>query len=327
MNQPLSSRPNGDRRNNEPVAFYEGPRLQAFQGWRLVALIAASVAIGVGLHAAARALWAQQAGAVGVTVVYRAPPPSSSSSVTPTAHIPWPLTLPGPDGTSVTLWGTAIVNVWLQGCADCMPAFEAMKVLQAGGGFNGARVYNVAYGSADPGWAAKYGVDGNLAFDEGKNIVQPLGIGTFTTLVVDEQGGVRSQGSPVAADFQGRVLSVWREMQPRPVAASIDEQLRVRETLGFLRGRADELRACGALQPGVLSVVPLSITALPRGTLRAEPTASAPAPVSAAVGRCAGLVITGWQLESVAPTAIEMNVDLVYGTSSAAVVGSGGAGD
>jgi|GEM_PF-1641265 len=331
MNQPMSPRPGLDRRN-EPVALYEGPRLQSFQGWRLLALIAASVAIGVGLHAAARALWVRQTSAVGVTVVHRAPPSTSASSsssttVTPNARIGWPLVLPGPDGSSVSLSGTAIVNVWLQGCADCMPAFEAMKVLQAKGGFDGARVYNVAYGSADPSWAARYGVDGNLAFDEGKSIVQALGISTFTTLVVDEHGGVRSQGSPVAPDFQSRVMSVWQEMQPRPAALSVDEQLRVRETLGFLRGRADDLRACGVLQPGVLSVVPLSITTLPRGTLRAESTASDPSPVSAAMGRCAALVITGWQLESVAPAATVMNVDLVYGTSSSALLGSVGSDD
>jgi hypothetical protein len=319
MNQPLSSRPNGDRRNNEPVAFYEGPRLQAFQGWRLVALIAASVAIGVGLHAAARVLWAQQTGQVSVTVSHRPAAAPSASTVVPNAHIAWPMTLPGPGGTSVTLSGTAIVNVWLQGCADCMPAFEAMKVLQAGGGFDGARVYNVAYGSADPAWAAKYGVDGNLAFDEGKNIVQPLGIGTFTTLVVDEQGGVRSQGSPVAADFQSRVLSVWREMQPRAVNVSVEDTLRIRETLGFLRGRADELRGCGVLQPGPASV---SVTALPKGTLRAEATS----PSASASARCVALVVTGWQLESVAPAAVVMDLELVFGISSAAVVGSG-AGD
>jgi hypothetical protein len=36
--------------------------------------------------------------------------------------------------------------------------------------------------------------------------------------------------------------------------------------------------------------------------------------------------VTGWQLESVAPAAVVMDLELVFGISSAAVVGSG-AGD
>jgi hypothetical protein len=39
-------------RRNEPVALYEGPRLQNFRGFRLVALIAAAVGVGAALSAA-----------------------------------------------------------------------------------------------------------------------------------------------------------------------------------------------------------------------------------------------------------------------------------
>jgi thiol-disulfide isomerase/thioredoxin len=305
-------------RRNEPVALYEGPRLQNFRGFRLVALIAAAVGVGAALSAGAEVLWQRETADIRVTVQQVTPSPAPVAS---TSHITWPLTLPGPAGTTVTLSGTAIVNVWLQGCADCMAAFDAMKLLEARGGFDGARVYNVAYGSADPAWAAQYGVDKNLAFDEGSHVVQPLGIGTFTTLVVDDAGQVRSQGSPVAAEFQARVLSVWREMQPRAPTHTVATQIRQQETLGFLRGRADELRACGLLGQQRAS---LSITALPRGTLTASamPELAATEVPPTLASRCAARVITGWQLESEATV---VSLDVIIGFQHGLVVGAGAA--
>lgn len=314
-------------RRNEPVALYEGPRLQTFRGFRLVALIAAAVGVGAALSEGAELLWQRETADIRVTV--QVLPPAPTPSTVPTAaHITWPLTLPGPAGTTVTLSGTAIVNVWLQGCADCMAAFDAMKLLEARGGFDGARVYNVAYGSADPAWAATYGVDKNLAFDEGSHVVQPLGIGTFTTLVVDDTGMVRSQGSPVAAEFQARVLSVWREMQPRAPTQTVAIQIRQQETLGFLRGRADELRACGLLGQQRAS---LSITALPRGTLTASamPELAATEVPPTLASRCAARVVTGWQLESEATVvSLDVVIDFKHGlvVGAGAAVGGGGSG-
>jgi thiol-disulfide isomerase/thioredoxin len=313
--------PTTQGRRNEPVALYEGPRLQNFRGFRLVALIAAAVGVGAALHAGAEQLWQRETADMHVTVRLLPPAPTPSTAPT-TAHITWPLTLPGPAGTTVTLSGTAIVNVWLQGCADCMAAFEAMKLLEARGGFDGVRVYNVAYGSADPAWAATYGVDKNLAFDEGSHVVQPLGIGTFTTLVVDDAGQVRSQGSPVAPDFQARVLSVWRELQPRAPTPTVAAQIRQQETLGFLRGRADELRACGLLGQQRAS---LSITALPRGTLTASamPEVAATEMPPTLASRCAARVVTGWQLESEATV---LSLDVVVDFNHGLVAGAGAAG-
>src|SRR5216110_3217565 len=100
-----------DRDAAEPVALYEGPRFTSFRGFTLIFLVAGAVAAGASSHAAfgwARERW-QAAHAVGVVIVevppVPPPPPPSTATVTPTAHITWPMTLPGPNGTSVTLSG------------------------------------------------------------------------------------------------------------------------------------------------------------------------------------------------------------------------------
>jgi hypothetical protein len=107
----------------------------------------------------------------------------------------------------------SVVHVWLQGCQDCMPAFEAMRRLeyeQDGLGVT-VPVINVAYGEADPTWAARYGVRTNLVFDVGgASVVRPLGIGTFTTLVLEiprshTRGG--RDGEPEADYVVGRQRS------------------------------------------------------------------------------------------------------------------------
>ncbi len=116
-------------------------------------------------------------------------------------------TLEGPGGPVALPTGRpVVVNVWLQGCADCMQAFEAARAIDARGGYRDLDVVNVAYGSADPTWAKSYGVDSRLVFDEGgAKIVKPLGIGTFTTLVVDAKGIVRLVDRPDRAGHEERV--------------------------------------------------------------------------------------------------------------------------
>jgi hypothetical protein len=116
--------------------------------------------------------------------------------------------LRGPDKT-VTLppKTRSVVNVWLQGCADCMPAFDAMKALMQEGGLGtDAVIINVAYGEADLTWAQRYGVADNLVFDPaGANVVRPLGIGTFTTLVVEPDGSIIHRDRPDRPGFAARV--------------------------------------------------------------------------------------------------------------------------
>ena len=101
----------------------------------------------------------------------------------------------------------SIVHVWLQGCSDCMPAFNAMAQIYSDGSLNvGAPIVNVAYGEADETWAGRYGVATNLVFDPGgANVVKPLGIGTFTTLVIDPDGTVLLRDRPDRPGYVARV--------------------------------------------------------------------------------------------------------------------------
>ena len=119
-----------------------------------------------------------------------------------------PAVLRGPGGTiSLPPARRAVVNIWLQGCSDCMPAFDAMALIQSEGGLGGdAPIINVAYGEADMTWAQRYGVARGLVFDPGgAQVVKPLGIGTFTTLVVDPDGSIIHRDRPDRPGYLGRV--------------------------------------------------------------------------------------------------------------------------
>ena len=147
------------------------------------------------------------------TAVPRVSPPTSAYVAGRIA----PAVLHGP-GATVTLppKTRAVVNVWLQGCADCMPAFEAMARLmqQNGLGFD-AVIINVAYGEADVTWAQRYGVASNLVFDPGGvNVVKPLGIGTFTTLVVEPDGTIIHRDRPDRPGFADRMRVALGEGSP-----------------------------------------------------------------------------------------------------------------
>jgi hypothetical protein len=102
--------------------------------------------------------------------------------------------------------------VWLQGCSDCMPAFDAMAQLQSEGGLNvDGPIINVAYGEADQGWARRYGVANNLVFDPGgTSVVKPLGIGTFTTLVVEPDGSIVHRDRPDRPGYAARVRTAMQ---------------------------------------------------------------------------------------------------------------------
>jgi hypothetical protein len=104
------------------------------------------------------------------------------------------------DGSQVRLLPSGrvqLVNVWLEGCADCMPAFEAWKQLVADEKLPpGIPIANVAYVRASEPYARKYRVLEGLVVDDGSNVVRPLGISRFTTLVVAPDGRVCHQDSP-----------------------------------------------------------------------------------------------------------------------------------
>lgn len=99
----------------------------------------------------------------------------------------------------------SVVHVWRQDCADCAPAFEAAERLGVGRGRWGVPVHNVAFGPFDLETARARGLDEGLVQDPGTGIVRPLGIGTFTTLVVDADGFVQHRDQPQGEGYVGRV--------------------------------------------------------------------------------------------------------------------------
>lgn len=107
--------------------------------------------------------------------------------------------------------GPRVVHVWLQGCSDCMPAFEAMRALSQHGGL-GVPEVNVAYGSAEPAWAERYGVGKNLVVDPGENVVSPLGISSFTTMVLDADDHVRLVDRPDKPGYADRIRGAYQAL-------------------------------------------------------------------------------------------------------------------
>lgn len=111
--------------------------------------------------------------------------------------------LVGPDGADpMPLRGPVVVNVWLQGCEDCRPAFDAARRLEAQGVWARWNLRNVSFGAADPAWAQQNGVGRELRQDSaGSLFVRPFGISTFTTLVLDHEGREVWRGRPDQAGF------------------------------------------------------------------------------------------------------------------------------
>jgi hypothetical protein len=139
------------------------------------------------------------------------PPPQTVTSEKrqdewPTAHLygpqtTWPIPLRGP----------LVVHVWLEGCPDCMPAFEAHKRLKERGALDDVSQINVAYGRATPEFAKQWRVDERLVFDaDGNAVVKPFGIGTFTTLVLDREGRELVRARPDEPDYVNRVVDGYR---------------------------------------------------------------------------------------------------------------------
>ena len=92
------------------------------------------------------------------------------------APAPAPPTSPAPrglraiDGKAVAFVPTGrvqLVNVWLEGCADCMPSFEAWKRHVAEERIpSGVPISNVAYVRASEDYARRYRVDEGLVVEE-----------------------------------------------------------------------------------------------------------------------------------------------------------------
>ncbi len=205
------------------------PKVPYREGKPLTAIIAPdrrrlkTVTLVLSSMVAGAALWV----AAGFVIArLRAPGPRAVES-TPgyVAGRVGPVTLHGPDhDVSLPPKTYAVVNVWLQGCADCMPAFEAMRRLEDEGGLGVAvPVYNIAYGEADPTWALRYGVHTNLVFDPGgTSVVRPLGIGTFTTLVIDSHGTILLRDRPDRPGYRARVRAAVYDEDPRGEPTMLD---------------------------------------------------------------------------------------------------------
>lgn len=151
-----------------------------------------------------------------VVAVTPVPPPAPPPSPTPA---PAPTMAPAPAPTTTTLPGPAIVNVWLENCADCLPTFAAWRGLSRRQQLPAdATVLNVAYGSEQPttaDFAARYDVDDNLRYDvDGSLIVRRTGIGTFTTFVIDAAGEIVWRGRAVDDGFAAGLRDAWRGVAP-----------------------------------------------------------------------------------------------------------------
>lgn len=171
---------------------------------KTLVLVACSMAAGAALFAIGSVVLAAWKDAVASS----SPPPIAPPMLRG-------VSLQGPDGTVTLPAGeVTIVHVWLQGCSDCMPAFEAMRALQASGGFGvDAPEVNVSYGQASAEWAASYGVRSHLVYDVGgARVVKPLGISSFTTLVLDREGDVIHSDRPDREGYRERVREVVRTL-------------------------------------------------------------------------------------------------------------------
>ena len=186
------------RAPHEPVEIYQSPQLRSFQGWSLLALIAVCVGIGFAAGEATRRVWMWWQQHSAAQMATAAQPTAGNFRMSGKMH--------GLGNYVFPPQKPVVMNVWLENCADCMGAFAAWKSLRSSGAFPAdVDVVNVAYGSASQDFAQRYSVNENVVFDAGNTVVQPLGIGTFTTFVVDERGFLRFRARPTDPGFADRL--------------------------------------------------------------------------------------------------------------------------
>ncbi|MCC7073964.1 MAG: hypothetical protein IT383_21830 [Deltaproteobacteria bacterium] len=211
----------------KPVALYRGPALTLFRGWTLVGLVVVCVGVGaLGRGAADDAI-------AFLSALSAAPPPPAPPAPAPQQAPRGPpelLSAAGPrvsgkvpaqtgGATTFPTGVPSLVNVWLQGCHDCLPAFAAWRELRAAGLLPAhLNIYNVAYGTADSAWAKSYVVEEKLHYDDGSVFVRPLGISSFTTLLLDKDGVVRLRDRPDAPGYADRITGAMRVLWSDPHA-------------------------------------------------------------------------------------------------------------
>ena len=122
-------------------------------------------------------------------------------------------TLSGPDGSKqFPTQRVTVVNVFLQACPDCMPAFR--KYRDCGGFGSKTPVVNIGYNKAEKRWLRDYNMDKNVYIDKGgRALVMPQGIRSFTTLVVDGDGKIHLRILPTDKGYVNRVKAKVRELR------------------------------------------------------------------------------------------------------------------
>src|SRR5687768_899505 len=108
------------------------------------------------------------------------PPEPAPPSTEQLPEDEWPRgELAGPSTTwPVPLRGPLVAHVWLEGCRDCMPAFEAWKRIKEMGSIDDLSQIHVAYGRASDEFVREYGVGHRLVYDtDGSAGVRPFNVG------------------------------------------------------------------------------------------------------------------------------------------------------
>ncbi|MBI5497515.1 MAG: hypothetical protein HY904_21065 [Deltaproteobacteria bacterium] len=199
------------RAPSAPAAIFNRRRPGFLARWGTVLLIAGSVATGAVLHSAV-----QRSG-------WLAPKHPAVTARTTAQRIAGPITLDGPRGQVTLPMSTpVVVNVWLEGCADCQAAVDAWRGLVQQGGLDlaGLPVVNVAFGGARLAWAMDNGLDDRLVLDpSGGALVRPLGISSFTTFIIDADGWVRLRDRPDNTGFAHRVAGAAKALASGPPQA------------------------------------------------------------------------------------------------------------
>jgi hypothetical protein len=177
-----------------------------------------------------------------------------------------------------------------------MPAFEAMRSLFEKGGLNAdAEVINVSFGDADPGWAGQYGVRQGLVHDpSGAAIARPLGITSFTTLVLDREGNVIHRDRPDQPGYVERIQGVvgkgrrgFGVVDPPPRISSDEVELVVASHRSDLKQRCWDGRTSG---PSSAKVTLLVIVSASGDVVSVEPSGT-----DALVASCVEAQVRAWK--------------------------------
>lgn len=185
-----------------PTAAVAGPSLRTLSSKGLKLVIAASVLVGIGTYAVAVNVILPRLKQAEARRAESQKPPIDRDGF---HH---PITLPGEHGTvTLPLPGQVFVmNVWLQNCPDCMPAFRAFRDMKSKKPLSDIPHVNISYGSElNMKFAKEYGLDEKIAADIGRHIVNPLGIHSFTSFLIDQQGRIRWKARPDQPDYRARL--------------------------------------------------------------------------------------------------------------------------